>query len=61
MLWLAITHNDDAIDPKKSGDFYQDRDSVSKHLPLAWSRSSDADENSLMKQLESFHERFKQN
>ena len=61
MVWLAIANNDEAIDPKKSGDFFQDRVSVSKHLPLAWSRSSEEDENKLMSQLENLYERFKEN
>ena len=59
-MWLAISNNLGATDPKKSGDFFQDRVSVSKHLPLAWSRSSDADENSLINQLETFHEKFQE-
>ena len=59
-MWLAISNNPDATDPKKSGEFFQDRVSVSKHLPLAWSRSSEADENHLMSQLDQFHEKFKE-
>ena len=59
-MWLAISKNLEATDPKKSGDFFQDRVSVWKHLPLSWTRSSDADENSLISQLETFHEKFKE-
>ena len=61
IVWLAISNNGEAINPNKSGDFFQDRVSVSKHLPLAWSRSSEAEENKLMTQLENFHEKFKEN
>ena len=61
IVWLAITNNDSALNPNTSGDFFQDRVSVAKHLPLAWSRSSETEENKLMSQLESFHERFKEN
>ena len=61
IVWLAITNNDEALKPEKSGDFFQDRVSVAKHLPLAWSRSSDAEENRLMSQLENFHDKFKEN
>jgi len=35
IVWLAISNNTEAIAPNKSGNFYQDRVSVSKHLPLA--------------------------
>ena len=28
-----------------SGGFYQDRESVAKHLPLAWSKESQSDRN----------------
>merc|ERR1712150_184223 len=59
IVWLAIATKDEAIDPKRSGDFFQDRVSVSKHLPLAWSHSSKEDESKLMSQLENFHEKFK--
>ena len=57
-MWLAVSTNPEATDPTKSGDFFQDRVSVAKHLPLAWSRSNDADEKSLINQLEKFHEKF---
>merc|ERR1712212_1204007 len=54
IVWLAISNNTEAIAPNKSGNFYQDRVSVSKHLPLAWSHSNKADENKLIRQLDQF-------
>ena len=60
IIWLAISNNSSVTDPKISGDFFQDRVSVSKHLPLAWSRSSDEEENSLMTQLDTFYKRFQE-
>ena len=60
-MWLAVTNNPEATDPKNSGEFFQDRVSVSKHLPLAWSRSNVSEEDSLIDQLDKFYERFKEN
>ena len=57
-VWLAVSNSNVATDSKNSGEFYQDRQVVSKHLPLAWSRSSAAEENSLMEQLDAFYQRF---
>merc|ERR1719481_327314 len=54
IVWLAISNDAKAIDPNKSGEFYQDRVCVSKHLPLAWSHSSEADEKKLIRQLDQF-------
>jgi hypothetical protein len=36
----------------------QDREPVSKHLPLAWTRSSEAEEEKLIKTLDEFMQRF---
>jgi len=58
IVWLAVSNSFNALDPTMSGGFFQDRVSVPKHLPLAWSYSSQSDENSLMRQLEEFLERF---
>ena len=38
-----VACEDSEIGP--SGGFYQDRESVAKHLPLAWSKESQADRN----------------
>jgi len=57
-VWLAVSNSNVATDAKNSGEFYQDRQPVSKHLPLAWSRSSAAEEKSLMDQLDAFYQRF---
>lgn len=57
-VWLAVSESNVATGEKNSGEFYQDRQVVSKHLPLAWSRSSAADETSLMEQLDAFYQTF---
>lgn len=59
VVWLAITNNTLATDPKSSGEFFQDRCMVSKHLPLAWSQSSQVDKNLLMENLGKLHGQFK--
>lgn len=57
-VWLALTDHADAIDPKHSGEFYQDRCVVSKHLPLAWTRSSEPERNMLMDKLDKMYSDF---
>ena len=59
VVWLAVTENSAAIDPNNSGAFYQDRLSVWKHLPLAWTSSDKTDIAILMKKLEEFYNLFK--
>merc|ERR1719318_2525168 len=53
VVWLAV-----AKDPvtKPSGLFWQDRSSVSTHLPLAWSRTSRQEEDRLMSHLRTLEE-----
>jgi len=57
ILWLAITKNPEA-GIQNSGAFFQDRKSVAKHLPLAWSQSKPEDDAFLMKQLDEFYVKF---
>lgn len=57
ILWLAITANPEA-GIKNSGQFFQDRKAVAKHLPLAWSQSKPEDDAFLMKQLDDFYVKF---
>lgn len=58
VVWLAVTDHADATKPEHSGMFYQDRCVVSKHLPLAWSRSSDAERNMFMDKLDKMYRKF---
>jgi dehydrogenase/reductase SDR family member 12 len=44
----------------EKGAFFQDRQPVSKHLPLATTRSTLAQETEFMKKLDELYERFKQ-
>jgi hypothetical protein len=37
---------------------FQDREPVAKHLPLAWSRSTEAEDEKLMNILDEFSKRF---
>lgn len=59
VVWLAVSQSNLATDPKNSGEFYQDRQIVWKHLPLAWSQSSQSDVNMLMNKLSKLHDQFK--
>ncbi|KAK9969250.1 hypothetical protein ABG768_027443 [Culter alburnus] len=56
VVWLAIS---DAASRQPSGLFFQDRKAVSTHLPLAFSRSSPAEDQKLMSTLEEFAVKFK--
>ena len=55
IVWLAMT---DAALKQPSGLFFQDRKSVSKHLPLAMTKSSKDEEQKLMTILKEFHEKY---
>ena len=56
VFWLCISKK--AI-KTPGGLFFQDRKPVSKHLPLAWTRSSGGDEETLMKKLKELSEKFR--
>jgi len=58
IVWLAISQNPEA-GKKNTGGFFQDRKSVAKHLPLAWTHAKEEDETFLMKQLDDFNQKFK--
>jgi len=47
-VWLTLSPAAKLI---QSGDFFQDRVAVATHLPLAWSKSSRADHEALMSEL----------
>ena len=48
VLWCAVSQ---AAVTAPSGLFWQDRTAVATHLPLAWTRSSQQDRDTLMKTL----------
>lgn len=54
-LWLAVS---DAALKQPSGEFFQDRQVVPKHLPLAWTRASKEDEDKLMAALDDWYAKF---
>lgn len=58
ITWL-VACDDDVIGP--SGGFYQDRESVAKHLPLAWSKESQTDRTKLLEILDKYFEQTKTN
>ena len=56
LVWLCIAPNATSF---PTGGFFQDRKSVKKHLPLAWTVSSSADEESFMKRIEEIAKKFR--
>uniref|UniRef100_A0A671SSK4 Dehydrogenase/reductase SDR family member 12-like n=1 Tax=Sinocyclocheilus anshuiensis TaxID=1608454 RepID=A0A671SSK4_9TELE len=56
VVWLAIS---DTASRQPSGLFFQDRKAVSTHLPLASSRTSPAEDQKLMSELEELAVKFK--
>lgn len=56
LVWLCLA---DAALLQKSGQFFQDRKPVSTHLPLAWTKESKEDRETLMKKLEEIAESVK--
>ena len=54
---VKVACEDSEIGP--SGGFYQDRESVAKHLPLAWSKESQADRTKLLEMLDQYFEQTK--
>lgn len=54
IIWLCV-----APGVNKGGSFFQDRQAVSKHLPLAWTKSSSQEEDALMEKLEELAVKFK--
>lgn len=54
-VWLAIS---EAALKQPSGLFFQDRQSVATHLPLAWTRSTKEEENAFMNKLDELQKQF---
>ena len=62
-IWV-VTHPADAVEAltfcsKSFVPGFQDREPVSKHLPLAWSHSTEAEDQKLMTVLEELSDKFK--
>lgn len=55
VVWLAVS---EAAIAKPSGRFYQDRRMVSAHLPLAWTRSSQLEDQKFMSIMEELAKTF---
>ncbi|XP_071085229.1 dehydrogenase/reductase SDR family member 12-like [Haliotis cracherodii] len=55
LIWLALAP---AAIKQTSGEFFQDRVIVAKHLPLAWTKSTSQEEEELMTKLAAFKTQF---
>lgn len=55
LVWMCVVPD---LEKFEQGSFFQDRQPVAKHLPLAWSQSSPEDENILMKALDDYYTKF---
>lgn len=58
IIWLCISSN---VSQHPNGSFFQDRNPVPKHLPLAWTKSSLEEENELMVSLDAMSNKFEGN
>ena len=57
VVWLSVSA---AANQAPSGKFWQDRQPVSAHLPLAWTQSSQEDRDKLMNILSDMKEKYSQ-
>ena len=58
LVWLSLAKSVTEDPKNQGGQFFQDREPVSKHLPLAWTRSSEAEDLKLMSVLDEFSAKF---
>lgn len=58
LVWSCCYEKLENNESYPSGCFLQDRTSVAKHLPLAWSKNTQADEEALIKKLDDIYEKF---
>ena len=58
LVWLCCLK--DLSAQYASGDFFQDRVVVSKHLPLAWTKSNVGDDERFMRNLEQIYGKYAQ-
>ncbi|XP_032998632.1 dehydrogenase/reductase SDR family member 12 isoform X1 [Lacerta agilis] len=56
VVWLAVSHE---AGKQASGQFFQDRQPVPTHLPLAQTKASPGDEEKLLQSLEELSQKFK--
>ena len=56
IVWLAASAT---ARKAPSGGFYQDRTPVSKHLPLAWTKSSEKERKAFIEKLETLASKFR--
>ena len=56
LVWLCVSPE---ATKQPSGGFFQDRKTVKKHLPLAWTVSSEDDEASFMQKMEDLASKFR--
>jgi dehydrogenase/reductase SDR family protein 12 len=56
LVWMCCYDN---LESFENGAFFQDRASVAKHLPLAWSKSNPAEESLFIKKVDELFDRFK--
>lgn len=56
LVWLCCLK--DIAQKYKGGDFFQDRAPVSKHLPLAWTKSTVEEDERFMRNLERMYEKY---
>ncbi|CAF1944991.1 unnamed protein product [Rotaria magnacalcarata] len=56
LVWLCCLK--DIAEKFKNGDFFQDRAPVSKHLPLAWTKSTVDEEERFMRNLDRVYEKY---
>lgn len=56
LVWLCLSPNATTF---PSGGFFEDRKPVKKHLPLAWTVSSQTDEESFMAKMEELAKKFR--
>lgn len=58
MVWACCYKDLETNEAYPNGCFLQDRAAVSKHLPLAWTKNTEEDENKLMAKLDELYKKF---
>ncbi|CAF1164579.1 unnamed protein product [Adineta steineri] len=56
LVWLCCLK--DVANRYINGEFFQDRTVVSKHLPLAWTKSSNEEEERFMSNLDEIYNKY---
>lgn len=55
LVWMCCYEN---LEKYENGAFFQDRASVPKHLPLAWTHNTPKEEEEFMSQLDQLYNKF---